>query len=312
MLGIVDNRTFRRLVYEVLDRNPTKEDVEAFFGRFKAILDEKGLSVRGVTTDGSPLYPDPIARVFGEIPHQLCQFHVLAELTRAVLKAVTKVRRSLQARMPGLPRGRPARKDVKRAMRNKRLRKKVADLFENRYLFVRHDLSAAHRRKLTRLTRGLPELHTLRAIMDEVYRLFDRRCRTETALAKFAKLRARVRRFKKVATTLKMLFSPNLEKALTFLDDFLLPATSNAAERGYRRYRKMQKTVYRIRRRHTLIGRLALDHVRDRFAGEHALTLRALHRARRHRPENRERPNPIPFRNPTIRASNLLPQTKAS
>jgi hypothetical protein len=85
----------------------------------------------------------------------------------------------------------------------------------------------------------------LREIMDEVYRLFDRRCRTDTALAKLAKLRMRVRRFRKVGKTLSKLFSPNLEKALTFLDDSLLPATSNAIERGNRRHRKMQKTVSR-------------------------------------------------------------------
>jgi len=30
---------------------------------------------------------------------------------------------------------------------------------------------------------------------------------------------------------------------LTFLDDRLLGATSNAVERGNRRYRKMQKTI---------------------------------------------------------------------
>jgi hypothetical protein len=45
----------------------------------------------------------------------------------------------------------------------------------------------------------------------------------------------------------KKVFSPTLEKALTFLDDKLLPATSNAVERGNRRHRKMQKSVYRVR-----------------------------------------------------------------
>jgi len=37
------------------------------------------------------------------------------------------------------------------------------------------------------------------------------------------------------------------EGAEPFLDDKLLPATSNAVERGNRRYRKMQKAVYRVR-----------------------------------------------------------------
>ena len=77
--------------------------------------------------------------------------------------------------------------------------------------------------------------------MEQVYALFDRRCRTQTALAKLAKLRRRLQRFPQVGDTLKKLFAPTLEKALTFLDDKLLPSTSNAVERGNRRYRKMQK-----------------------------------------------------------------------
>jgi hypothetical protein len=48
-------------------------------------------------------------------------------------------------------------------------------------------------------------------------------------------------------SVLKKLLSPGLEKALVFLDERLLGATSNAVERGKRRYRKMQKTVYRVR-----------------------------------------------------------------
>src|SRR5262249_25679768 len=58
---------------------------------------------------------------------------------------------------------------------------------------------------------------------DQVYALFDRRCRTQTALDKLAALRRRVQRFKALGDTLKKLFSPTLEKALTFLDDKLTP-----------------------------------------------------------------------------------------
>ena len=113
------------------------------------------------------------------------------------------------------------------------------------------------------MTRGLPQLRALRDIMNEVYRLFDRRCRTETALEKLAKLRRRVRRFKDIGQTLKKLFVPNLEKALTFLGDSLLSSTSNAVERGYRRHRKMQKTVYRVRSQERITERIALDMQRD-------------------------------------------------
>jgi hypothetical protein len=78
------------------------------------------------------------------VPHQLCTFHVVRELTKAVLGAVAKVRKELAARKPKLKRGRPATKAARRAARQKkRLERKVSDLFENRYLFVRRQLSSA-------------------------------------------------------------------------------------------------------------------------------------------------------------------------
>ena len=116
--------------------------------------------------------------------------------------------------------------------------------------------------------------------MDQVYALFDRRCRTQTALAKLAALRRCVQRFKALGDTLKKLFSPSLEKALTFLDDTLLPSTSNAVERGNRRYRKMQKSVYRVRTQEQISTRLALDMWREAHAEGRQHTLASLHRAR--------------------------------
>ena len=116
--------------------------------------------------------------------------------------------------------------------------------------------------------------------MDQAYGLFDRRCRTETALAKLARLRQRVARFTHLRQTLNKLFSPNVEKALTFLDDSLLPATSNAVERGNRRHRKRQKTVYRVRTRLHISQRIAVDMRRDAQAQGRQQTINALHQAR--------------------------------
>jgi hypothetical protein len=281
VLSIVDNRTFRRITYEVLDHDPTHADIERFFRTFQTALDERGLTLRGITTDGSALYPEPISKVFGSVPHQICEFHVIKELTKAVLRAVAKVRKELAATKPKLGRGRPSSPAARRAARRrKQIDRKVADLFEHRYLFVQHDLTRVQRRTLQRITRGRPELRTLRNIMDQVYHLFDRRCRTETALAKLAQLRGRVRRFKRVGKTLQKLFSPNLEKALTFLDDKLLPSTSNAVERGYRRHRKMQKTVYRVRTQSTISSRIALDMQREERAQQRHETTQTLHAAR--------------------------------
>jgi hypothetical protein len=64
------------------------------------------------------------------------------------------------------------------------VQQKVRALFAHRSLFVQHHLTAAEQKTLQRITQGLPPLRSLRAIMDEVYRFFDRRCRTDTALAK--------------------------------------------------------------------------------------------------------------------------------
>ena len=280
VLSIVDNHTFKRILYEVLDHDPSHDDMRVFFRRFKGALNARGLLLAGITTDGSPLYPVPIVDVFGQIPHQICEFHIIAELTKAVLKAVAKVRKSLTATMPQLGRGRPSKATKRLARRRKRIQSKITDLFQHRHLFVRHYLTPAEKKTLRRITRGLPHLRALREIMNEVYRLFDRRCRTETALDKLAKLRRRVRRFRKVGQTLKKLFSPNLEKALTFLDDSLLPATSNAVERGNRRHRKMQKSVYRVRSQERIVQRIALDMQRDARAAGRTYATTALHLAR--------------------------------
>jgi hypothetical protein len=95
-----------------------------------------------------------------------------------------------------------------------------------------------------------------------------------------ARLRQRVQRFTQVGKTLQPLFSANVDKALTFLDDRLLPSTSNAVERGNRRHRKMQKTVYRVRTGAHINELMALDLFRDARAGPRGKTLQALHHAR--------------------------------
>jgi hypothetical protein len=282
VLSVVDARQQRRLLYEVLDHDPTQWDILLFLARLQKHLTTRGLTALGITTDASSLYPVPIPLALGDIPHQICEFHILKELTKAVLRVLAQMRKRLAEQKPKLPRGRP--KNTAEGQRLHRqaqaIQQRIAALFEHRHLFVRHYLSAAERELLQGLTRCDRRLGALRAIMDEVYRLFDRRCRTDTALRKLTKLRQWVRRYRSLGKTLDKLYSPNLEKALTFLDDKLLPATSNAVERGNRRLRKMQKTVYRVRKQETLQGRLALDLLREQQASGRQETLASLHQTR--------------------------------
>jgi hypothetical protein len=281
ILSVVDNRCYKRLLYEVLDHDPTHEDIRVFLGRLKTALAARSLTLCGVTTDGSALYPAPLREVFGKVPHQICQFHIVAEVVKAVLGAVASARKGLAATQPKLPRGRPRTQAAKAAARTKkRLAAQGAALFSSRYLFVQRHLNKTERKTLWRVSRGVPQLRVLRAIIEQVYALFDRRCRTQTALAKLAKLRRRVQRFPALGDTLKKLFAPTLEKALTFLDDTLLPSTSNAVERGNRRYRKMQHNVYRVRTQAQIRARLALDMWREAQAAGRQQTLQTLHDAR--------------------------------
>ena len=223
------------------------------------------------------------SEVFGAVEHQVCRFHILAELNRAVLRAVARVRKQLAAQKPKLPAGGPAhRRRSGTARRRRHLQRKIGDLFEHRHLFVqRGTLTEVERRLLRRITRGLPQLRALRRVVEEIHRLFDRRCRTETALTKLARLRAQVHHFKEMRPIFQKLESPDLEKALTFLDDRLLGSTSNAVERGNRRHRKMQKTRVPGPDSATIRGRIALDMFREIQGPSRAETMKTLHHARR-------------------------------
>ncbi len=259
VLSAVDNRQYKRMLSEVLDHDPRHEDIEAFCRRLQQALEERNLALQGT-------------------------FHVIKELTQGVLKAVAKERERLATSKPKVKRGRPSSKDkdARRLVRKSTsVQQKISALFPERFLFVTRRLTPSERKRLMSITRGLPHLRKLREIMEDIYALFDRRCHTQTALGKLKKLRQWVSRFTWIGETLKKVFSPSLAKALTFLDDKLLPATSNAVERGNRRHRKMQKSVYRVRSKVCLEGRIALDMIRESRAAGRDRTTQALHKARR-------------------------------
>jgi hypothetical protein len=84
MLSAVDNRRYKRILSDVLDHDPTHEDIRAFLGRLKTALTARDLTLCGFTTDGSALSPTPLVEVFGDIPHHICTFHLVAEVNKAV------------------------------------------------------------------------------------------------------------------------------------------------------------------------------------------------------------------------------------
>jgi len=119
MLSAVDNRRYKRLLYDVVDHDPTHDDIRTFLGRLKTALSARALTLLGVTTDGSALYPEPLREVFGQVRHQICQFHIVAEVVKAVVERWPAPARPWQPNSPNWAKGarahqqpsrRPARK----------------------------------------------------------------------------------------------------------------------------------------------------------------------------------------------------------
>src|SRR5437588_9516971 len=88
VLFVVDNRTFKRLLYQVLDHDPGHKDIEAFLRRFEKALRQRGLVLQGVTTDGSPLTGD------GDLAYLTVvsgQFHGLVNVPEALMTTLCRV-----------------------------------------------------------------------------------------------------------------------------------------------------------------------------------------------------------------------------
>ena len=136
VLSIVDTRAFRRVAFRVLEHDPTQDDMRSFLADFKTQLEARGLAVRGITTDGSSLYPTVLKELWPAAPRQIRIFHVLKEITKAVLHALAKLRKQLAKHVPKQPRGRPRqdKESQAKARTAKRLKEKLAELFEHRYL----------------------------------------------------------------------------------------------------------------------------------------------------------------------------------
>ncbi len=146
ILSVVDNRRYNRLAFRVLEDDPTQDDVLAFLAEFKGQLDKRNLSVRGIYYGRIVALPQGGGQ--GVVAQGLHAWKSVSSMSsrrspRAVLHALAKLpqgddpRRLLQA---------TAWPATQRAAGPSLLADwlaeaaQVADLFEHRYLFVRHHL----------------------------------------------------------------------------------------------------------------------------------------------------------------------------
>jgi len=156
----------------------TKND-QAHLGRFLGQLRDHGCHPRVVITDGSPLYPSLLARLWPRARHQWCAFHVLRDLLDYLLAAVRQRIRAfrLRAARPRRPRrrGRPTQPAARARQGRRRLAEQAAFVWRHRFLSVarRERLSAARRALLAQVLAYQPSLGNLRCLADDLYRLFD-------------------------------------------------------------------------------------------------------------------------------------------
>ena len=283
VLSIVDNRTFRRLACRVVQEDVNQTHIVELFTQFQQSLERRGLQLAGITTDGSNLYPTAIQQVFGSVPHQVCRFHVISMITKAAREAAVSLYKQRVAKLPKLKSGRPRKgQEEKQAEQVRQEREKLLKLYRRRYTLVARNPDPQQLAELRELLQPYPEITTVRDLMQQVYGLYDCPGSAE-ALTKLAGIRTQAEQLqdrRSMAALLAALNGPCIEKSLVFLDHRDLPSTSNAVERGNRRHRKMQKSVYRVRAKRQVERRLAMDLLREQRAVGREEVLLTLHELR--------------------------------
>lgn len=244
----------KTIAYEISESG-TKQQMRRFMKYLKSI----GIDPDIVITDGSNLYPENIKYVWKRARQQLCIFHVTQKITKDVQDAVREYKNSLP-KPPKMKRGRP-KKNVSKPKKKPNPR---AIIFKNRYLFTTREenLTPKDKKLLQRLLKRHRPLRIIRSFMLEFYNLFIRSQTKEEAWAKqkaitqnkkYLKNKHLKRAIKRIQNKAKF------AKMITYLDYDDLDMTTNHVERTNRRFRKMQKTSYRLRTKTTIDNMLKAD-----------------------------------------------------
>jgi transposase len=237
--------------------------------RFLKNLKHHGLKATVVITDGSSLYPNVLKVLWPDAEHQLCVFHVMQDVNKKILKAVLRLRRTLQRRGNRgrkRRRGRPTKAQQRQGQKQpKKQKEKAKFIFKRRYLIVKRQegLTEQEQTDLATMLAYLPELRPLRNFTDALQRLFAAEQTEEQAKGRWRRLQTHatylaVPELKSVLQT--MLTQEKFAKMIAFLRN---PAskkvrTNNHVERCNRKLRYWEKVRYKWRRRRTLVRFLVL------------------------------------------------------
>jgi hypothetical protein len=240
----------------------------AHMERFLKNLKNHGFEPQTVITDRSKLYPAVIDTVWPDAQHQLCVFHVIADVNKLVLDAVRETRRSLAPKQTKKrKRGRP-KKNARSQSRKRQDKKRRSDmLFRNRYLIVRKrcNLNASEKTTLEELLAFSPQLKTLRAFTNDLHALFSLRRTEQKAWEIWGRMRRNHTYLKIPALkrALEILSKATMTKLLYYLkaspEERSKVRTNNHVERCNRKLRYLEKVRYKWRRSKTIVRHILLQ-----------------------------------------------------
>jgi hypothetical protein len=227
--------------------------------RFLSNLKTWGLQPRVVVTDGSTLYPTVLAQLWPSARHQLCVFHLLADLNDLILQAVRRLARALARRGNAgrkRRRGRPSKaQQAARAAAGPTKKEQAGFVLKHRFLIVKKT-SALDKEQwghLIGMFAYLPALRTLWSFACAVRGLFEKEARVQVLWKRRAALlrNATYQAVPELAQALELLAAEKFKKAVAFVYS---PAaqkvrTNNHVERANRRLRFWEKLRYKWRRR---------------------------------------------------------------
>ena len=235
--------------------------------RFLRNLKNQGFSPETVVSDRSPLYPQALAEVWPQAKHQLCVFHVMAEINGHVLDGVREVRRALKPKRIKKGKGRPSKRMRARVKKLKEQREQADRLFRRRHLIVtkKSNIEPDDLSTLDDLLSLSPTLRTLRSFVDDLHELFTIRRSKDQASRIWRHMRRHPAYLgnENLRKALEVLNKDNLTKLLTYLDSPTTARskvrTNNHVERCNRVVRYLEKVRYKWRRRRTIVRHLLLQ-----------------------------------------------------
>lgn len=233
--------------------SPDADDIRALFGELR----EAGFVPELVVTDGSTLYPAPIAELWPDAEHQLCVFHFL----QGALVTLTKSFWSSYKTMPAPPkrkRGRPKKRG--RPRKDSLKRKHQETVRSVRYLvFKRQGQDERGRELLTEAERVLldealslcPALQVVRRFVVDLYELFSPSTGSAAEAQQHRDAMLKDPAYHKDAAMARVLArladEGQWQRLIRYHDFDNAQKTSNHVERANREHRRRQRSHYRLR-----------------------------------------------------------------